>query len=80
MTLTKPKHLNTLPIEDFLEKARVAVKSNQKNLTLTIKEVANLQESLAMVMTKLSGKLDQLAQQESQKQEKFEIKMDGGKF
>ena len=80
MTSTKQKHLNTLPIEDFLEKARIAVKSNQKNLTLTIKEIANLQESLAMVMTKLSGKLDQIAQQESQKPEKFEIKMDGGKF
>ena len=33
------KTLNTLPIEDFLEKARIAIKTNQKNITLSLKEV-----------------------------------------
>lgn len=70
------KQLNTIPIEDFLDKARIAIKSNQKNLTLSIKEVADLQNSLAVVMTRLSGTLDAVAQQSSN----IEVKMQGGKF
>jgi hypothetical protein len=54
------KPLNTFPIEEFLDKARVAIKSNQKSLTLTIKEVADLQNSLSIVMTRLSGDYDKL--------------------
>ncbi len=71
------KQLNTLPIEDFLNKARIAIKSNQKSLNLTIKEVADLQNSLSVVMTRLAGELDQVATQNS---EKITITMDGGKF
>lgn len=70
------KQLNTVPIEDFLEKARIAIRSNQKNLTLTIKETAELQNSLSVLMTRLVAKYDQ----ETKLPEKIEIKMDGGKF
>jgi hypothetical protein len=49
------KNLNTFPIEEFLDKARIAIKTNQKNITLTIKEVADLQNSISMVMTRLAG-------------------------
>ena len=73
------KHLNTLPIEDFLEKTRIAIKSNQKSLTLTIKEATDLQNSLSIVMTRLSGNLDQMMS-ENQFPDKIEIKVDGGKF
>lgn len=69
--------LNTLPIEDFLNKARVAIKSNQKSLTLTIKEVTDLQNSLSVVMTRLAGDSDRPA---TVQESTFEIKMDGGKF
>ena len=72
------KQLNTLPIEDFLEKARIAIKSNQKNLTLSIKDVADLQNSLSTVMTRLAGELDQIAT--SNQEETIVIKMDGGTF
>jgi hypothetical protein len=72
------KQLNVIPIEDFLDKARLAIKSNQKTLTLTIKEVADLQNSLSIVMTRMAGELDQLAS--NQANAKIEIKMDGGKF
>ena len=73
------KQLNTLPIEDFLEKTRIAIKSNQKSLTLTIKEATDLQNSLSIVMTRLSGNLDQMLS-ENQFTDKIEIKVDGGKF
>jgi hypothetical protein len=72
------KQLNTLPIEDFLDKTRVAIKSNQKNLTLTIKEATDLQNSLSVVMTRLAGELDQMAA--TAQSNSVEIKMDGGKF
>lgn len=71
------KALNTLPIEDFLEKTRIAIKSNQKNVTLTIKEATDLQNSLSIVMTRLSGDLDQVAQI---KNETITVVVDGGKF
>jgi hypothetical protein len=72
------QNLNTLPIEDFLNKARVAIKSNQRDLTLSIKEVTDLQNSLSVVMTRLSGDLDQLVV--NNQQGPMEIKMDGGTF
>lgn len=70
------KNLNTFPIEDFLDKARIAIKSNQKNLTLSIKEVTDLQNSLSVVMTRLAGELDQTTGQ----QEDIVIKLNGGTF
>jgi hypothetical protein len=72
------KQLNTLPIEDFLEKARIAIKSNQKNLTLSIKDVTDLQNSLSTVMTRIAGELDQIAAKNAE--ETVTIKMDGGTF
>lgn len=73
------KALNTLPIEEFLDKARIAIKSNQKNLSLSLQEVTALQNSLTIVMTRLAGELDEHLQN-SQQPSKIEIKMDGGKF
>jgi hypothetical protein len=72
------KQLNTLPIEDFLDRARIAIKSNQKNLTLSIKEATDLQNSLAVVMTRLTGELDQISAEKAP--ETVVISMDGGKF
>jgi hypothetical protein len=72
------KPLNTLPIEDFLDKTRIAIKSNQKNVNLTIKEATDLQNSLAIVMTRLSGELDQSSSAGSTSN--IEVRMNGGKF
>lgn len=71
------KQLNTLPIEDFLEKTRIAIKSNQKNVILSLKEATDLQNSLSIVMTRLSGELDKSV---SNSNGPITIKMDGGKF
>jgi len=68
------KQLNTLPIEDFLDKTRIAIKSNQKSVTLTIKEATDLQNSLSIVMTRLAGETP-VAQPEV-----IQVKMDGGRF
>jgi hypothetical protein len=70
--------INTLPIEDFLNRVRVAIKGNQKNLTFSIKEATDLQNSLSVVMTRLTGELDRLIAQKSE--DSVTIKMDGGGF
>jgi hypothetical protein len=72
------KKLNTLPIEDFLEKTRIAIKSNQKSVILNIKEATDLQNSLSTVMTRLAGELDHSVSNTAS--ETISVKMDGGKF
>jgi len=73
------KQLNTIPIEDFLDKTRIAIKTNQKTVVLTLKEATDLQNSLSVVMTRLTGEMDQILAQASQPST-LEVKMDGGKF
>lgn len=69
------KQLNTLPIEDFLEKARIAIKSNQKTVNFTLKEVTDLQNSLSIIMTRLAGETTTAPAADI-----IQIKMDGGRF
>lgn len=73
------KPLNTLPIENFIEKAKIASKSGQKTLNLDIKDAIALSDSLAMAMTRLAGKLDEKLSEPSPT-EVIEVKMDGGGF
>lgn len=73
------KKLNTLPIEDFLDKARIAIKSGQKSLNLSLKEITDLHYSLSTVMTRLAGDSNSNTT-EPKSEEKVQIKMDGGKF
>lgn len=74
------KQLNTLPIEQFLEKAKIAIKSNQKHLTLDIKEVQSLVDSLAVTMTRLAGDLDNKITSLEATPASLTINMDGGGF
>ena len=73
------KELNTIPIEDFLDRVRVAVKSNQKTVALSIKDAVDLQNSLSVVMTRLAGDLDKISQNK-EINEVIKVKMDGGNF
>jgi hypothetical protein len=73
------KQINTISIESFLEKARIAVKSGQKTVVLDIKESTALADSLAVVMTRLVGKLEDQLDKPTQ-QEVIEVAMDGGGF
>ena len=74
------KQLNTLPIEQFLDKAKIAIKSNQKHLTLDIKEVQALNDSLAVAMTRLVGQLDAQLQAATALPDVISVNMDGGGF
>ena len=77
------KQINTLPIELYLEKARIANKSGQKTLVLDIKDAVALSDSLAVVMTRLPGQLEDLIAQSQRTQpqeEVIQVSMDGGGF
>lgn len=73
------KQINTLPIENYLEKARIAKKSGQKTVILDINEATALSDSLAVVMTRLLGKLEDFIQRPEQ-EEVIQVSMDGGGF
>ena len=72
-------NLNTFPIEIFLEKARIALKTNQKSLNLDIKDVEALYDCLAVTMTRLAN-TSQSTQPVQQIDSNITVKMDGGKF
>jgi hypothetical protein len=74
------KPLNTLPIEDFLNRARIAAKSNQKTVVLDIKEAVSLADSLAIAMTRLAGELDNTVSAVPVAPSALQVKMDGGNF
>lgn len=74
------KQLNTLPIEQFLEKSRIASKSNQKNLIIDIKEAQALSDCLAVVMTRLVTDLDAQLQAAQNQASVISINVDGGGF
>jgi hypothetical protein len=77
------KQINTLPIEMYLEKARIANKSGQKTLVLDIKDAVALSDSLAVVMTRLTGQLEELmvqSQRTQPQEEVIQVSMDGGGF
>jgi hypothetical protein len=72
-------NLNTFPIEIFLEKARIALKTNQKSLNLDIKDVEALYDCLAVTMTRLANP-GQFTQPIQKIDENISIKMDGGRL
>jgi cytoplasmic iron level regulating protein YaaA (DUF328/UPF0246 family) len=74
------KQLNTMPIEQFLDKAKIAIKSNQKNLTLDIKEVQALSDSLAVTMTRIAGYQDAQLTAAQAMPDVITVNMDGGGF
>lgn len=73
------RQLDTYPIEDFLDKARVAKKINQKTIVLSSKEYGDLYDSLALVMTRLSG-ISDAPTTVAPSTTSIEVKMDGGNF
>jgi hypothetical protein len=72
-------NLNTFPIEIFLEKARIALKTNQKSLNLDIKDVETLYHCLAVTMARLANP-GQFTQSAQQIDSNITVKMDGGQF
>jgi hypothetical protein len=75
------QQLNTIPIENFLQKARIASKSGQKVVNLSLEEAQALSDSLSIVMMRLTGQLDAIVQQlAAQGNEVIQVDVNGGGF
>jgi ribosomal silencing factor RsfS len=75
------QQLNTIHVENLINKVRIAAKSGQKTVNLDIKEAVALTDSLSIIMTRLSGELDAIVSQlQNQGSATVEVEMDGGKF
>ena len=74
--------IQTRPIEDFIAQVRTAKNSQQKIITLSIKEAEKLSDSLAQTMTRLAGIQEEIieAYKSVQQSQSVSVEMDGGNF
>lgn len=70
--------VNTLPIENFLQAAKVASKTQQRELKLDAKQYKDLADSLSMVLARLVELQDTRLQQPQEVS--VDVQMDGGNF
>jgi hypothetical protein len=66
-----------MPIENFVNKVKIASKSNQKNLTITTDEAVLLADSITTLMARLIGKLEEDLQKTAV-EDVITVNMDGG--
>jgi len=70
--------LNTIAIENFLQAAKVASKTNQREMRLDAKQYKDLADSLGLVLARLVELQDTRLQQPQEAN--ISIEMDGGNF
>lgn len=72
------KEINPFIIEDFVSKVTAARKTNQKTVTLDIKEAQTLIDNLTLVLARAVGNLDK--SQPTNNDNVISVSMDGGNF
>ncbi|SVE33746.1 uncharacterized protein METZ01_LOCUS486600, partial [marine metagenome] len=72
------KPLNTIPLEQFIDKVKIAENSKQVEVKIEIKEAKNLALTLGGVMSRLHGDLEKLIDQGNKTEEVVNIIADGG--
>ena len=74
--------IQTRPIEDYIGQTRTAKNSQQKMITLPIKDAERLADSLAQVMTRLAGIQEEIieAYKTAKESQTVSLEMDGGDF
>jgi hypothetical protein len=71
--------LNTIAIQQFIQKVKAADNSHAKEVKLDLVSAKNLAYTLGMVMTRLNGNLEKiLTSQTKDSNEVIDIKLDGG--
>ena len=73
------KPINTIPVETFLERVRIASKTNQKNVSLDIKDASALADTINIIMSRLIMKMS-TETENKQQPGVFKINADGGDF
>ena len=72
------KPLNTIPLQQFIDKVKIADNSKAIEVKIELKEAKNLAFTLASVMSRLHGDLEKLVDQANKTEEVVNITMDGG--
>jgi hypothetical protein len=70
--------VNTIPIENFLQAAKIAGKTQQRELKLDAKQYKDLADSISMVLARLVELQDKRLQQPQEVS--VDVQMDGGNF
>ena len=70
--------LNSYVIENFITKVQTAKKTNQKSVTLDIKEAQTLIDNLSLVLSRALGNLENV--QKQPENNTISVSMDGGNF
>jgi hypothetical protein len=73
------KPINTIPIETFLERVRIANKTNQKSVSLDIKDASVLADTINIIMSRLIMKMSSETEPGTQAGV-LKINADGGDF
>lgn len=73
------KPINTIPVETFTERVKVATKTNQKNITLDIKDAIAICDTLNIMLSRLVMKI---SSESTIKESDSTVKInaDGGNF
>ena len=72
------KPLNTIPLDQFIDKVKIAENAKKKEVAIEIKDAKNLAFTLGSVMSRLHGDLEKLVDQSNKVEEVVNISMDGG--
>ena len=73
--------INTAPIEQFIQQVKGAENSKAREVKLDINQAKNLAFTLGIVMTRLSGNLEELITSNARgDNEVIEVKMDQGNW
>jgi hypothetical protein len=70
--------INTIPIENFLQNAKIAGKTQQREIKLDAKQYKDLADSISMVLARLVELQDKRLQQPQEVN--VDVQMDGGNF
>jgi|TARA_B100001287_G_C22364803_1_gene381416 hypothetical protein len=72
------KPLNPIPLQQYIEKVKVADTSNQAEVRMTLQEAKILAFTLGEVMSRLHGDLEKLVDQQNKTEEVISVAADGG--
>lgn len=70
--------LNTIPLQQFIDKVKTADNQQLKDITLNIRDAKNLAMTIGSVMSRLHGDLEVLVHQEKNAEEVINVTVDGG--
>ena len=76
---TEVKPLNPIPLQQYIDKVKVADSTNQQEVRMTLVEAKNLAFTLAGVMSRLHGDLEKLVDKQNNTEEVVSVTVDGGK-